>query len=221
MSQKVIIAVLGVVIILGGGAWYYQTMMSDGEDKAKSKSKSEEKSGGMMDAIKSGVTGGAGSFADILGAGDAQECTFSGEDPETGEYSEGKIYIDGESFRMEADTMVDGQEGTINIIQHEQVMYMWSDDEEAMPGMKIDMSMFEDMEGVEGMEKPESPIDWLKDPESEADYDCSGWLPRASTFEPPEDVEFMDMFGGMGAMFQGMMEGGMMEAGFEGEAGWE
>ena len=216
MSQKVIIAVLGLVILLGGGVWYYQNMMGDDSGKkSTSRDKGEAKKDGVFDAIKGGVTGGAGTFADIIGAGDAQECTFSGTDPETGEYTEGEIKIDGESFSMKAETTIDGEDTTMNIIQHEKVMYMWSDDDETMPGVKIDMSMFEDMEGTEGIEKPESPIDWLKDPESDVDYNCSGWIPRASAFEPPADVEFMDMFSGLGAMFQGMMEGG-----FEGEADW-
>lgn len=203
MSQKLIIAIMGAVILAGGGAWYYQNNIAGSSDNATnsrtSSRDSEEKTGGILESFKDG----AGSFADILKGGDAQECRFSGTDPETKEYTEGVIYIAGESFRMVADTEVEGKPVEISMIQHEKVMYMWSDDENVMPGIKIDMSMFEDLPETE---KPESPIDWLKDPEAGVDYKCKGWSPRGNSFEPPADVEFMDMFAGLGQMFGGMME---------------
>jgi len=203
MSQKLIIAIMGAVILAGGGVWYYQNNIAGSSDNAtnsrSSGRDSGEKSGGFFDSLK----GGAGNFADILNGGDAQECHFSGTDPETKEYTEGVIYVDGESFRMTADTEVEGKPVKINMIQHEMVMYMWSDDEKVMPGIKIDTSMFEDLPDSE---KPESPIEWLKDPKAGVDYKCRGWSARANSFEPPADVEFMDMFAGLGQMFGGMME---------------
>lgn len=205
---------MGVVILGGGGAWYYQTNMAGTDnaigEKNSSREMNEEEDKGLLGTLKDG----AGSFADVLSGGVAQECRFAGTDPETKEYSEGTIFIDGESFRLNADTEQGGTKETIHLIQHEMVMYMWSDDDETMPGIKIDMSMFE---GMEGTEKPESPLDWLKDPEAGVKYDCKGWSPRADSFEPPEDMEFMDMFGGMGAMFGDMMQEGMAEEGGGGD----
>lgn len=215
MSQKVIIAVMAIIILVGGGAWFYQNKMAGTENGTGSRAASErEREGGMMDTLKDG----AGSLADVFSGGDAVECRFSGEDPQTGEYSEGVVYIDGESFRMEADTVIDGEKAMMYMIQHENKMYMWGDDPQEKQGLLIDMTAFANMEGAE---KPESPIDWLKDPESGADYDCKGWSAKASTFEPPADIEFIDMFGGlgdaMGEMMQGMMEG---DLGAEAEADW-
>lgn len=211
MSQKAIIAVLAGIIVIGGGVWYYQNNLADSNDARGSRS-GEERSGegGMMNSIKDG----AGSLADVFSGGDAVECRFSGEDPQTGEYSEGVVYVDGESFRMEADTVVEGKNTRMFIIQHENKMYMWSDDEAEKQGVLIDMTAFADMEG---MEKPESPVDWLKDPESGADYDCKGWSARGDSFEPPADIEFIDMFGGLGEAFGEMMQG-MAEQGFDAEA---
>lgn len=211
MSQKVIIAVMAGIIILGGGAWYYQNKMSDTDSATGARSGNERSSeGGMLDSLKDG----AGSIADVFSGGDAVECRFSGEDPTTGEYSEGVVYIDGESFRMEADTVVDGEKTKMYMIQHENKMYMWGDDANEKQGLLIDMTAFANMEGAE---PPESPIDWLKDPESGADYDCKGWSARANSFEPPADIEFVDMFGGLGEAFGEMMQG-MMEGGFDAEA---
>lgn len=115
---------------------------------------------------------------------------------------------------------MDGKAGRINMIQHESVMYMWSDDETVMPGIKIDVSMFEDLPETE---KPESPLDALKDPESGMKFDCKGWSPRGDSFEPPADVEFYDMFGGMGEMFGEMMNQGTTEGseGMDETGGWE
>ena len=212
MSQKLIIGIMGAVILVGGGAWFYQTNVAEKSDATASKNSpratQEEKDGGILGAFKSGTE----SFADILRGGSAQECRFSGVDPDTKEYGEGTIYVDGESFRLEAETKVDGEVSTINMIQHEMVMYMWSD-EDPSSGLKIDASIFE---GMEGYEKPESPINWLEDPESDVKYECRGWSPRGNSFEPPEEVVFIDMFGAMGNAFGEMMREGAAQ-GFEEE----
>jgi len=210
MSQKLIIAVLGGIIVLGGGAWFYQTNIAgDSGISQKSTQKQsgddKEKDGGIFDSIKEG----ADSFGAAFKVGAAQQCQFSGTDPDSGEYMEGIVYVDGESFVMKADTVVEGEDAVLNMIQHEQVMYIWTDDEAQMPGLKIDVSMFGDLPEEE---KPPSILDELKKPDSGFESRCKGWSPKNSSFEPPKDVEFMDMFGAFGAMFSGMMEegGGMM-----------
>ncbi len=220
MSQKLIIGVMAAVILVGGGAWYYQTNISGSQSALnggrEAREGSDENNESILDTLKSG----AGSFADILSSGDSLKCDFEGVDPDTKESMEGTIYVDGQSFKMNARTTIDGKETTINMIQHEMVVYMWSEDEEAVPGVKIDMRAFENMEGYE---QPESPIDILKNPESGIKHDCDRWSSRGDSFEPPADVEFMDMFGEMGKMFGGMTQEGMMgiEAEGEAEAGWD
>jgi len=77
-----------------------------------------------------------------------------------------------------------------------------------MPGMKIDSSMFEDLPEEE---KPPSILEELQNPESGFESDCSSWIPRKDSFDPPEDVKFIDLFGAMGGMFGEMMQEGMME----------
>ncbi len=205
---------MGIIILLGGGAWFYQTQIA-GQDGAKSSMRNkgdDRKEGSVLDSIKEG----ASSFGDAFKGGSAQQCQFSGTDPESGEFMEGVIYVDGENFTMKADTVVEGQDAVLNMIQHEQVMYIWTDDESQMPGLKIDVSMFGELPEEE---KPPSILDELKDPDSGFESRCKGWSPRSDSFEPPEDVEFMDMFGAFGAMFSGMMEEGGMMGGGEGMFG--
>jgi hypothetical protein len=197
MSQKVIIAILGTVIVLGGGVWLYQTNSGEGE-RATNTTNEERKSI-------------AKSFAEILSGGDSLKCDFSGTDPDTKELVKGTIYINGDSFRMEADTVLEGKTTAVNVINHNMVMYMWSDDEEAMPGIMIDTRAFAD---AEGYEKPSSPIDILKDPESNITHDCDRWSPRDDSFVPPAEIEFTDMFGELGKAFGTMMQQGV---GAEGE----
>jgi hypothetical protein len=212
MSQNAIIGVLVAVIAVGGGAWYYQSYVADsGDDSNKAtnsrtadkKAEDEKSEGGLLGGFFEGK-----SLSDIMSGSDAAKCKFSGVDPETNEPMSGIMYTDGVNARIEADTVIEGTEAKVNIIAGEQVFYMWSDDPDVMPPFKIDTSMF-----PPGEEAPESPIDWLKDPESGVEYDCDRWSPRASTFEPPEDIEFIDMFGqmfgAMGSMFGNMMEEGV------------
>jgi len=207
MSQKIIIGGLCAVILVGGGVWFYQnqseggatSLMKSGEKSTSAQSLGEKK--GILGELGDMVTG---TFADIMVKGQSAYCTFDGIDPETRERINGSIYTSGENFAMEADTVMDDIEIRMNIIQNDRVMYMWSDQEDVMPAMKIDMSMFPD----DSSEDTESPLAFLEDPESGVDYSCRTWIPRASAFEPPKDIEFYDMFGGMMGAFGAMMEGG-------------
>ena len=194
MSQKVIIGILGGVILVGGGVWFYQSQY----DKTGSSSITNDKKT-TRDGSKVEEKGILGEIGDKLSG----SCI----DPETNERVEGSIYASGQDFFMEADTVIEGTDVTLRIIQKDRVMYMWSDNEEVMPGMKIDMSMFPD----DATAEKESPIAFLKEPDSGVDYSCRVWIPRSSVFEPPEDVEFHDMFGGMMGAFGAMMEGGFGE----------
>lgn len=217
---------LCAVILLGGGAWFYQNQ-SEGGASSLMKSGDKASSAKVADKEDKGVLGElgemfTGTFADLMVKGQSAYCTFDGIDPETGEPVEGFIYTSGENFSMEADTVMEGTELTMYIIQNDRVMYMWSDEEEVMPGMKIDMSMFPEDEETPA----ESPLAFLEDPESGVDYSCRAWIPNSSTFEPPEDVEFYDMFGGMMGAFGAMLEGGLSDDSINSYAeddygGWE
>jgi hypothetical protein len=205
MSQKSIIGLLIAIILVGAGVWFYTKNSADRNEATNTQSDTstatENTNNGMLEAVKSG----AGDFAQFFTGGQEMECRFEGVDPETKEYTEGTVFIAGENFAMQADTTIDGKKGKINMIQHEKIMYMWSDDTNAMPGIKIDTIAFAETEGVP---KPNSPIDWLKDPEAGVEYSCKGWSPRSDSFTPPANVQFMDMMGGMGQMMQqGIPEG--------------
>lgn len=202
MNQKYIIGVLVVIILGGAAAWYF----SMGSTAGQSATMGDREERGAMEA----VSDAAGSFADLFNGTQNAQCRFKAVDPETGDPSQGEIFVSGENYRLEADTTMGGKTFKLYMIQNGDVLYMWSDDTEAMPAMKIDTTAFASMPGAEE-QVPESPIDWLKDPQAGATYDCDAWLPRPGTFEPPADVEFFDMFGAMGQMMQGMFDPSMME----------
>lgn len=216
MSQNVIIAILATTIVAGGGVWYYQTNVSPEVASVRGSEKSaprEEK--GLLEKITGEITG---SFADILGRGDSVQCSFEGKDPDTGAPIEGEVYVDGENYALRADTEIERTQVMLNMIQKGQVMYLWTDDAEAMQPIKIDVTMF----GDDPEMKKESPIEMLKDPANGIDVACKGWSAKASKFEPPADIEFFDMFGGMMGAFGQMMQKGMMEdSGGEDVSGWE
>jgi len=202
MSPNIIIGVLGAIIITGGGVWYYQTQIaSDNAEKALSSGLTGNKTeqSGVLESIGNAITG---SFSNIIGKGDSVQCTFAGIDPETKDPIDGVVYASGENFVMKADTVIDGKAVKLNIIQNGKVMYLWTDDKEVMPPFKLDVSAFEYDESL----KPESPIDWLDEPESGVTYKCKNWSPKRDSFEPPKDIQFLDMFGGL---FGGMMDGMM------------
>jgi len=204
MSQNVIIAILGTVIVAGGGFWYYQSNMAPGAEGARSQAESavtEDKS--LFEKVTGSISG---SFTDILGRGDAVQCSFEGVDPETKAPMKGMVYVDGDNFALKADTEIEKKRVMLNMIQKGKVMYLWTDDPEAMQPMKIDVTMF----GDDPEMKKTSPLEMLKDPANGMEFACKGWSPKASKFEPPADLKFFDMFGGMMGAFGSMMQEGMM-----------
>jgi len=210
MSQNTIIGVLIGIIVAGGGFWYYQTNIAGNGGAATDRGGSERNSvikddGNVLDRV-------SGTLADIFSRGDAAQCEFSGIDPDTKEPVDGMLYVSGDSYRMEVDTVIDGTALRLHLIEHDNVFYMWSDNPEAMPPLMVDNRTIVKMNERQGIpqEKPESPIDWLKEPNSGVDYKCKGWSPRRDSFEPPSNIEFVDMFGEMGRMMQGMFDPAMM-----------
>ncbi|HDP74109.1 MAG TPA: hypothetical protein ENN46_04125 [Candidatus Woesearchaeota archaeon] len=126
---------------------------------------------------------------DLVALGSRLHCTAEGEGEE-GEPILINLYLDGERYRMNVESLHEGTELEAFTIFDGQVMYSWNS--ETPFGMMMDLSGFEDVEAPEDAEPAEA--------EQKFDYRCGPWVPVSSYFVPPADVDFWDM----GEMLEGM-----------------
>lgn len=203
MSNNVIIGGIVAIVLLGGGVWWYQSQSSNEEGTAgavTSERTTEEP--GTLDAL-------TGRFTDFITRGESVQCRFSGTDPDTGEFAEGTVYASGEQYYIEVTTVVENMPVAMKMIQTEETMYIWSDNEAVVPAMSFDMTAFASSDTTDSEPMVSSPTEWFDDVGTEVDYDCRRWSPRANSFTPPADIEFANPFAGMMEMMSGME--GMMD----------
>ncbi|MFC1624947.1 hypothetical protein ACFL15_01070 [Patescibacteria group bacterium] len=135
----------------------------------------------------------SGSFFDLMKLGKNTKCTFS-DVSEDGE-SEGTIYIAGKKSRNDLYASAEGGEDfeSHTIIDGEW-MYTWSNVQEQ--GTKMKLSEFdmekEDFEMPTAAEMKEAYGEY-QDVKKETNFKCRAWIPDNSKFNPPSDVEFVDM----------------------------
>jgi len=156
--------------------------------------------GGNVNIEKSGKSA---SIKDILGMGKSQKCTWTGEDGESG-----VIYTDGKKSRVEVSgALVEKGQKMISLNDGEWT-YTWIDGADTQ-GTKIKLADLEEMNDQFGGDFIEDDEDSEIDEDMPGDYSCENWRARGSMFDPPSDVEFMDMnsqLEGLGDMMDSMKD---------------
>jgi hypothetical protein len=134
-----------------------------------------------------------GSLADIMTMGKNVKCTYSAED-EDGK-SEGTIYVSGNKSRN--DIYVESPEGLkeeVHMIVNKEYMYSWSSAQEQGSKMKLDSFDVEDGDYDKASLKDNlEAYRQYQGEEGAVDFKCSPWIPNGSVFDPPSDIEFVDM----------------------------
>ena len=135
----------------------------------------------------------SGSFFDLMKLGKNTKCTFS--DESEGGKSEGTIYIAGKKSRNDIYASAEGGEDfeSHTIIDGE-YMYTWSNMQEQGTKMKLtefDMEK-EDFEMPSAAEMKETYGEY-QDIKKETNFKCRVWIPDNSKFNPPSNIEFVDM----------------------------
>ena len=144
----------------------------------------------------------SGSFMDLLGKGKNIKCTFN-DDNENGR-SDGTIYVSGKKSRNDIYVEVEGEEKIeYHTIIDSEYMYTWSSLEEQ--GTKMKFSELED--STEDFDTPSASemkdaYGEFRDVQKETNFKCMPWIPNNSKFNPPSDIEFVDMT----EMMEGMQQ---------------
>ena len=147
---------------------------------------------------------GETSIEKLMEKGKAMHCTFSQEEETSGEILSQEMYIDGDRMYVEMNMKGDN-EMTVYTIDDGKYTWTWTSEENK--GMKFktekDEAWIEDDEefyGEEGEYNLEGENTEGADVNLELNYKCEGWRAKNSQFEPPKDVEFVDL----AAMMEGL-----------------
>ncbi len=187
MYHKILAGVIGVSVIIGGGVWWYQVKQGVTNDAEEVSQVSREN---VVDTL-------SGRFSDFVAQGEHIQCSFAGIDPQTGSYNQGTVYVSNERFYIESQTTIEGSLVDFQMIQTDDVMYIWSNTPAIMPAMQLDMRSIQNNSMMSDDMVPQSPVDWFDEPGIEIEYSCRPWTPRANLFVPPSDVEFINPFSDM------------------------
>jgi hypothetical protein len=183
MSNKHIL-IGGLIIVLGiGGFFAWKTMQGDESFVSQTP---EDRS------ARSAADTNTGSFRDFLNRNESIQCTFSGTDEDSGQPIAGTMYISGDNYYMEADTVIEGKEVAVRMIENAGMLYIWSDTKDAMSPIKFDLEAV----GQQTFGAPTSPREMLEAENSNVQHSCRSWSPRSDSFIPPADLEFTDVFAG-------------------------
>ena len=153
----------------------------------------------------------SGSIMDFLKVGKAMKCTatYDGE----GGKVEMTVYTKGEKAYTESTIEVDSEKIVQKSIVADDMMYSWNDLTKS--GTKMSISEMAEMGEDMDTSTDETQQEYYEGLNKEFDYDCTSWTANEAMFNPPSDVEFVDMT----AMIKNLQEqvetgdmGGMKDA---------
>ncbi|MEK9178763.1 MAG: hypothetical protein AAB801_03215 [Patescibacteria group bacterium] len=119
----------------------------------------------------------------LLAQGTSQECSFSYDDPKDGS-TKGVTFVTKNKVRADLDiTDSKGKLSAVSIIRDGDTNYIWGTELES--GIKLTLSE----EEFETNEQIQGSLDANKD----VDYKCKGWIVDNSKFNPPSNIDFLDL----------------------------
>ncbi len=199
-TQNIIIAVVVLAAIGGAGWWIMSDPVGDAARTAVDEATGEPVDRMDTDRGDEDLPSGMGRLLELYEHGVPMECRYTFEDADgTGE---GTGFFDGDQMRISAQYQENGSVLVSNIINDGEMMYIWGDSPEGQFAIQMEAS-------EEDMMDMEEEIDEAVAMNQEVEYDCHQWTVDPSVFNPPSDVQFMDMTQMMEGMMQGMpnMEG--------------
>lgn len=133
----------------------------------------------------------SGSLFDLVKVGKTAKCTFSTSD-ENGS-SEGTIYVSEKKARNDfSGKTAEGDSFESHMITDDEYIYMWTSISEQ--GTKMKLSDVEtQQQNISSSEDMKEAYQGYKDLQNNIDFKCMPWIPDGSKFDPPSDIEFIDI----------------------------
>lgn len=171
MKKTYFVALLLLVLVIGltacSGA---DTSVKDGDDMTTDDTQEVDSSN---DAVAESA-----SIQKLIDNGNSVHCSYDGA------YGEGNIeydvYVDGEKFSVYSTISTPEMTEDSFVINDGEKIYIW--------GSSMDQGM---VMGLDYLEEDDGSSSF--DFDYEYNYVCSNWKPSKDSFNPPSDVDFMDM----------------------------
>lgn len=207
--QKIVILCVIAVIIIGGG-WFLLKDDDEEEREMTTESMNEEQETTSLNTEETDtddILSGLGSIGDLLAMGRSLRCeyTFSDDSASTG--GSGVGYFDRDRMRIDSEIIEDGKTFTSHIINDSTNLYSWTESSEGSFAFVTPVN--DNAPGGADFNETNAPyengaVDTL---DERVAYDCDPWGVDERMFQPPSDVDFVDMGAMMEDMMQNMPEG--------------
>ena len=181
MNQNVIIGIVAAVVVVGGGAWLLTTKDAATPEGGVGNTQQESTMNGQ----------GSGTFASLMAMGGSYTCDVKTNFD--GNVSQGKMYINGKTFRGDFSSTVNNQGMTTHMIHTGDVMWSWTD------GMAQGFKMAIPEASASG-DTPTSNAQF--DYNQNVEYTCTPWMVDQALLTPPATIDFMEL--GENGMPQGV-----------------
>lgn len=175
--KKLLPIVLIGVVILGVGAY----LLSQNRETQVTEQGEQDKQVTIQQADEEAETF-TGSLREMLGLGRAMRCTWS-----KGEAASGVAWVKGEMFYSEIEAQ---GEQNYSIFKDN---CMWSWQEGRPQGVKMCFSPEEAEELISGESEASQQTDTGTSMPTEVQYNCQPTAVSDNKFNPPEDIEFLDV----------------------------
>lgn len=180
-------AVVVILIVVAAGWWFFQNQKQSNDVSGVMETESVDKDDTTEEAAATGLF--SGRLSDLIARRQSVECQFTATDPQSSSPVQGTLQTNGDKFSMSMVTIANGAPLTMRILKNGTTLYMWSDDAEAIPAMKIESDKLPNG----AAEPPSSPASFLDNQDAMTKYDCRPWSPEADSFTVPADINFTDM----------------------------
>lgn len=174
MNNKVIVAVVALVLLLGIGGFFIM-----GQNKSSVKT-----TGASPTPAQNANSTSNKSLVDILALNQNLRCGFNVKGS-TGGGSEGTFYVSNGKVRGDFTvTSKDGKEEKMSMIRDGDTNYIWGS---SLPTGGIKMTL-----ALDEMSANDQASQYVN-PTQKTDYNCITWNVDASLFTPPANVKFTDI----------------------------
>ncbi|MFZ5425078.1 MAG: hypothetical protein ACOZAO_04735 [Patescibacteria group bacterium] len=192
MKNNLFVIFGGLTLLIITGLFIYSNYLDRKASKEQAQNRIEETSQNPEEESLSSISG---SIADLLQRGTALTCTYDST-TEAGNTS-GIVYIDDSKLRADFTTKSNDEvEISSSMLLKEQQVYAWSDSEVFGGKNGVTFKVNEENSDFDfNMEEYENTN--LLDFQQAFDWDCKPGIVKASAFELPEGIEFMEIDQGL------------------------
>lgn len=168
MNQKIVIAIIAIVVIVGGV--FYFTRPKQTTEVASNKEATSSAETSMQ----------SGSIKSLIEAGGSQKCTY--KTTEAKYNSSGTVYVSGGKMRGDFESESDGQNQKSHMIYDGNVGYLWMDGQSTGFKMALDPKASESGNSAQSV-----------DTNKNYEFSCEKWNVDSRAFELPSGVTFSEL----------------------------